>query len=306
MIICDKLAILLATYNGEKYLKEQLNSLLNQTFMDWVAYIHDDGSSDGTLQIIDEYCRLYPSHFVFLQGKPCGGAKNNFYYLLKEVSAPLYMFCDQDDVWLPQKIEKSIETIKTMNCNRATLVFGNLKIVDSNLDVIHESMWDYYKFDLVNLNPEKIILRNVVTGCTILINNKLRDLMIQFKNIENTPMHDKWGALIAIKFGEIKYYSEPLILYRQHEDNTVGAVDNKRISFWLSRLRKYKDIKKNYCYTQRQAKEFSEVFNLPVDDPLSIYGNADNYNKIQRICIYLKYGFRTNSITQTLGLLLFG
>ena len=98
----DKIAIILATYNGGKYLREQLDSIFAQTYTKWHLFIHDDGSVDDTNQIIMEYRFRNPDKITIVEGVSTGGAKNNFYFLLKNVEASLYMFSDQDDVWLPK------------------------------------------------------------------------------------------------------------------------------------------------------------------------------------------------------------
>ena len=105
------LAILLATYNGEKFLPEQMDSLFSQTYADFVIYAHDDGSTDQTVGILRQYEKKYPEKLVILEYEPQGGAKNNFYSLMQRIDADYYMFCDQDDVWHPEKIEKTLKKI---------------------------------------------------------------------------------------------------------------------------------------------------------------------------------------------------
>ena len=104
-------AILLATYNGEKYIEEFLISLQGQTFQNYICYIHDDGSKDRTRRIAEEFEKRDPGHFQILEGPSQGGAKENFLWMLGQIEAEYYMFADQDDVWLPEKIEKSVRTI---------------------------------------------------------------------------------------------------------------------------------------------------------------------------------------------------
>ena len=130
-IQCDKkVAILMATYNGEKYLSEQIESIINQTFTDWVLYIHDDGSTDGTLEIIKKYVKIYPKKIILIQGERTGGAKFNFFSLMDKVTAEYIMFSDQDDWWLPDKINKTLEKcIKIENGQKDTpvVVFTDFK-----------------------------------------------------------------------------------------------------------------------------------------------------------------------------------
>lgn len=305
MIRTDKIAILLATYNGEKYLEEQLLSLLAQTNNNWVTYIHDDGSMDNTVQIIDDYCKKYPDKFVKIEGLPTGGAKNNFYFLMRQIYAPGYFFCDQDDVWLPNKIEKSLSLID-LDSDIPEMVYSDLKLVDANKRVIAESMWDFLGFNNEHLTMNRLIVRNTVTGCTIAMNNKLWELMLKYENINNIPMHDKWAALIALKFGTVKYTKEQLVLYRQHEGNVIGAVNNKSLKSITKKIFQCKKIKQSYEFTRIQAQEFSNVFKLKENDPIRIYGELLYKNKLLRIWCYFKYSFFSESLTQIVGMILFG
>ena len=153
------IAVLLATYNGEKYLKEQIDSILEQ--MDRVPdkcalYVHDDGSTDGTCEILKEYASQYPDCVKLLEGPPQGGSTKNFMYMLSEVEADYYMFSDQDDVWLPEKIEREYEEIKKLEGSPA-LVFSDMKVVDEDLKVIDESFYSYS-----NLNPYRTKLNELI------------------------------------------------------------------------------------------------------------------------------------------------
>ena len=158
----EQVDVLLATYNGEKYVAEQIDSILNQTYKNIHLIISDDCSKDNTSEILKEYEQKY------IQQHNLGVIKN-IEFLLKKVTNNLYMLSDQDDVWLPQKIEKSVETLKKEN---ADLVFGDLEVVDKNLKTMYPSFGDYM---LLNKKIKKYInsyrvnyLYNCVTGCTVL------------------------------------------------------------------------------------------------------------------------------------------
>lgn len=304
----NEIAILLATYNGGKYLREQLDSIFAQTYTKWHLYIHDDGSIDDTNQIITEYRSRHPDKITIVEGEATGGAKNNFYFLLKNVESPLYMFSDQDDVWLPNKIEIELEA---WNNNKdeeiPVLVFTDLKIVNQNLDFISESLWSYYNFETVNIRMQSLILQNVVTGCTMLINKKMRDMMIMYKHIDNVPMHDKWAAMIALQFGKMIRIPIQTILYRQHENNSVGAQVSKGLGYIKKKIASYKKIKAGYEFTRRQVREFCDIFNIKDDSVIvCIYANLNNAFKLRRIYTYVKYGFFANRFSQKIGLLLLG
>ena len=304
-----EIAILLATYNGGKYLREQLNSILSQTYTKWHLYIHDDGSKDNTIEILKDYQLRYPDKVTIVEGEPTGGAKNNFYFLLKRVDASLYMFSDQDDVWQPNKIETEVNAWEQNKADDIpVLVFTDLKIVNQNLDVVSDSLWMYYKFNTENIRMQSLILQNVVTGCTMLFNRKLREMMIMYKNIDNVPMHDKWGAMIALQFGKMIRIGEQTILYRQHENNAVGAQESKGLSYVKRKLQHINDLKEKYAFTRRQAKEFCESFKLDENKYCTLveYSKLDDVNKIKRLFYYSKKRFFTNRINQIIGIILAG
>lgn len=300
----SKIAILLATYNGEVYITEQLNSLIYQTFTNWIVYIHDDGSSDNTRMIIDEFIKKYPSKFVYIDGPSSGGAKNNFFYLLKMVDAPIYMFCDQDDFWVNTKIEKIVDYSLLYDMGPC-LVYSDLSVTDKRLNIISKSFYDYYRFTEKDFTIERLLVRNTIPGCTICINKSLRNMMIKYNNIDNVPMHDKWAILLAKKFGSVKKIDEPLVYYRQHDNNTIGVKQNG-INYFFDKIKNIKKIHENYKFTWKQAEEITKIFSLPDDDIFAIYASCNKCNKLKRIYIYFKYGFKTNSLTQVLGLLIGG
>lgn len=306
--VSNEIAILLATYNGENFLREQLDSILSQTYTKWHLYIHDDGSKDNTIEILNEYQTLYPNKITVVAGKPTGGAKNNFYFLLKNIEAPLYMFSDQDDVWLPSKIEMEVDAWKQNKAEKIpVLIFTDLRIVNQNLDIISESLWEYYKFNTVNIRMQSLILQNVVTGCTMLFNRKLRDMMIMHKNIDSVPMHDKWGAMIALQFGKMIRITDQTILYRQHENNAVGAQESKGLSYVKRKLQHLSELKRGYAFTRRQAREFCECFGVSdKKEPIRVYADLENVCKIKRVVTYIKYGFSSNRFSQKIGQILLG
>ena len=219
------IAILMATYNGGEYLREQINSIINQTIDDWTLYIHDDGSSDNTNQILEYYCSKY-DNIVTLKYPSQKGAKNNFFSLVRLVEADYYLFCDQDDVWKQNKIELEIEEMKSMEGKHGDvplLVFSDLEVVDKNLNVISPSMWQNG-----GIRPELLTsfdsgaVFEYVTGCTMLFNRMARDSVIY--PADKALMHDSWVFCCILKArGHVNGLRKPLVSYRQHGDNTLGA-----------------------------------------------------------------------------------
>lgn len=218
--------ILLATYNGQEYLSEQIDSILAQSNQDWQLLIRDDGSVDNTRSIIKDYVARYPDKIGFIEDEGSHlGASLNFQRLLEHSAAEYTMFCDQDDVWLPRKIERTLTLLKATEKeypNKPVLVHTDLRVVDSRLKTIARSTWRYQGTSPETGNdPDKVVLQNVATGCTIMINQKAKDVSMPIP--KEAVMHDWWIVINVAKHGRIAYIPDPLVLYRQHSNNAVGA-----------------------------------------------------------------------------------
>lgn len=225
-LICDKnLAVILSTYNGEKYIQQQIESILSQTYNDFILYIRDDGSSDRTKEIIKNYSSEYPQRIVILNDDYGNiGVVKSFEELLRRIVAPYYAFADQDDYWKPYKLEKELALIKASDNDGdiPCLVYTDLIVVDSYMNVINRS---FYKFSSISperaLSLGKLAIQNSVVGCTTLFNKALVDKAMPFPAC--CLMHDWWLALCANYYGKIIYYKHSMQCYRQHKSNTVGA-----------------------------------------------------------------------------------
>ena len=218
-----KIAILLATYNGAKYIREQLDSLFQQSCDRFHLYVRDDGSSDDTMKIIGEFRQKYSNRITILEdSQKHRGAAKSFMYLLENVDSEYYMFCDQDDIWLPEKVEKTFDRMKEIEGTAPVLVATDLRVVDEQLSPIKASFNEDLKIDVFRKNPELIYVRHVVTGCTMMFNRaaKLASLPMS----PRATMHDEWVALcVHFKGGNISILDDSTILYRQHTSNTLGA-----------------------------------------------------------------------------------
>ncbi len=301
----EKIAILLATYNGEKYLAEQLDSLLNQSFQNWCLYVHDDGSKDKTVSILQEYAARYPDKIILIDAPSTGGAKNNFLFLLNVVDAPYFMFCDQDDIWLPEKIEKTYRWMKAVEQDKPALVFTDLRVVDQDGKVIAPRMSEYQKLNMKKSRAEDFLAENVVTGCTVMINRQLADLARRATDPSKIIMHDWWMAIVAARFGVISCLDEPLILYRQHGINNIGA---KKLGkdYVIDRLTHGKDVRNALEATRIQAKYVSDVFSLPPDDVIKQYGNIAEKKKLERQLFYAQNHIYKSGLARNIGFILWG
>lgn len=234
--------ILLATYNGEKYLKTQIDSILNQTYKNIRILINDDCSTDKTRDILKEYEKKDERIKVNYNEKNLGYIKN-FENLLKRVENDYFMLSDQDDFWMEQKIEKSLNKLLKEN---ADLVFTDLEPVDENLNSITTSLVRFMKMDK-NIKKHQdyklVFLRNCVTGCTILSKRELIKNYIPIPQDE--PMvHDWWMSLIIAQTGKIVFLDEPTIKYRQHGKNQLGIYGMKNyIQDFDEYRQKYIDLK---------------------------------------------------------------
>jgi glycosyltransferase involved in cell wall biosynthesis len=255
--------ILMATYNGSKFIKEQINSIINQTYKDWVLYIRDDGSKDDTVEIIKEYEKNYRGKIIVVKDEKSGlGAKLNFAELLKYSKSQYCMFCDQDDVWLEDKIQLSLDKMKESEAkygvDKPLLIHTDLKVVDGNLDIIDESFWKYQNLDANLTSLRSLLVQNNITGCTMFMNKTLVDLS---KNIpSDCIMHDWWIGLLASAFGHIDIVNKQTMLYRQHGRNEVGAHNYHSVGFITSKLKNIEKINKSINNGIIQAKAFYEMY----------------------------------------------
>ena len=219
------IAILLATFNGEEYIEPQINSIIGQTYKGWNLYICDDGSNDGTPGIIEKYVQQYSNIHQIKSKVTTQGAKRNFLNMLETVDADYYMFADQDDVWLKDKIELSLKKIQEQEKKTPSLpivVHTDLIVVNESLKTISFSFWDRSKIypDILD-NFNYLGVCNCATGCTMIFNNLAKKASIPMP--DEAPMHDWWVTINTSKNGIITYIDRPLVLYRQHTSNVVGA-----------------------------------------------------------------------------------
>ena len=230
----NSIAILMATYNGEKYLSEQIDSIIAQNNRDWTLYIQDDGSNDNTRRIIDEYCQK-DERIVYVDlGLTHQGCCNNFMTLLNVVESKYYMFSDQDDVWLPEKIDISLEKMKEQEIahpDKPILIFTDRILVNEKLEYLQNGnpAWNpRLAFPpeklkkIINLLTELDILYLlcIIAGNTTLFNRKIKNISRSYLNIR---CHDSNVALSTRKNGGIiEPLLTPTVLYRLHSGQTCG------------------------------------------------------------------------------------
>lgn len=218
-----KLAILLTTYNSSLYLKELLDSVLGQSYSDWTLYIRDDVSSDDTPKIIRSYAES-DSRIIVLHDGVKRGAMNGFLWLLENVEADYYMFCDHDDVWCPDKVALTLDKMLSVSqVGIPIVIHTDLKVVDADLNILADSYWRSCHFSAKQFNDKFFhLVYNNVTGCTMMLNQKAKEVSLPFPSMAR--MHDSWiAAAVLWHGGFIEKVDTTTILYRQHRHNTIGA-----------------------------------------------------------------------------------
>lgn len=253
-----KIKILMSTYNGEKYLEEQLDSIFSQSEKNFELIIRDDGSTDNTKNILEKYSKKYFGKISIIYGEN-KGAKESFFELINnvELNSEYYSFADQDDVWLKFKIERAIQKIEDkINEEYKSIVYcSNFMFVNEKLDYLRVGHKNIENYDLSLRNS---ILQSMMLGCTIVFSKEFL-IHLRKKEIENKKiiMHDCWCYLIASKFSKIIYDSKVTMLYRQHGRN----VSANQLSFFQRLKNMKRRLDKNGLLTKkREVKHFFDLY----------------------------------------------
>ena len=302
----DKVAILLATYQGERYLKEQLDSLLKQTCTDWVACIHDDGSTDRTMDIVKTYENAYPDKFVVFSHESCHGAKDNFFYLLRAVDAPYLMCCDQDDIWLKDKIEITLQQMKKTEQEAGKdspcLVCTDLQVIAADGTVQYKSMAEVQRLDFKRTRSCDLAMQNVVTGCTMMVNRAMLPYLHKVEDTDKIIWHDWWCGMIAAEFGRLVCLQKQTIQYRQHGDNSVGAKKVNSLAFIREKL---KDARLSLQRSKEQVQAFCMVYKVDKESLLYQYKECLQQSKWKKIRFARKHALSKTGMFRKIGWFLF-
>ena len=302
-------SVLLASYNGEKYIREQLDSILNQTFSDLSIVISDDLSADGTPEIIREYEEQYPGRVRSLRNSErSGSAQNNFFRLLKSEADDYIMLCDQDDVWLPDKVEVTLREMKKLEAEWGEgvplLVHGDLSVTNKKGGILHKSMAEYQKIAVHDNRFSHYLVENNITGNTVMINRVLLGFLADVP--KECVMHDWWLGLLASCFGRISYIDRPLVLYRQHGENQMGSKSDKEQ--YAERIRNQDAVRENYRKMFAQAQMFLKLYgnemSLEQREVLEHFIKLPEKNRAEKIYTIWKYKLMKSTLIRTLGQML--
>jgi len=272
----DKIDIAIATYNGEKYISEQLNSILNSNKFDILVnriIISDDGSSDTTFEILQNFANEYECIEIF-RNKNQSGIVGNFEYAISLCNEKYIILSDQDDYWYPEKLTILRNGIKELEsrskAKEPCLFFTDLEVVDKDLNVIHKSFFGIIKYDLnFFFKRNTILLTNIVPGCAMIFNNELKQLALPIT--KGIYLHDWWLLLLACYGGRVSFSMKPTFMYRQHQNNAIGVVKKTRFA-------KIKDL---FLETAKQDQTYSVARDVSIR--LNEYDILDKESVLVRI-----------------------
>ena len=281
----SQITILLATYNGAKFIESQLLSIIGQTFRDWILFVHDDGSTDNTLDILAKWAKIDSRIHIIEDKISFGNAAENFMHLSKLASSDYVMFCDQDDVWFENKIQWMYDLIKNKDQCIPQLVYSSAYL------------WTDYiipgdklpLFFAKKLN-DFLFLNCGINGCFGLFNLKTLDLLQQQNNQQ--AMHDHILQLIVLCFGEISYIKEPFMLYRRHNETVTNGKTHSKLLEKVTQNKEVPVIDKNHYNVILQFYEsYKDSLSKDKLEILTAYLKMKDQSFFGRIKSVFKYKF---------------
>ncbi|HFU4501800.1 TPA: glycosyltransferase family 2 protein [Streptococcus suis] len=293
-----KVNILMSTYNGQQFLAEQIRSIQDQTYTDWTLLVRDDGSSDKTREILQDFASQDSRiRLIDVEETENLGVIKSFHRLVHYEQADYYFFSDQDDVWLPDKLAVSLQEAQSYPTDQPLMVYMDLTVVDQDLQVMTESMIRSQSHH-ANTQLVQELTENTVTGGVSMINHSLASL---WTKTEDIIMHDWYLALLASAFGKLVFIDKAGELYRQHADNVLGARTlSKRLKKWIRPhllFRVYWDLIKN---SQKQASLLLELPLSPSDRELvEAFVSILDKPMFERFKVLKQYGLRKNKAFHT-------
>lgn len=299
------ISILLASYNGEAYIAEQIDSLMSQSERNFKLFIQDDCSSDGTFSIARAYAAKEPGKVSARQNSVnSGGPKHNFIKMMIERKDDYLMLCDQDDVWLPDKIEISLAEMRRQEAERGAetpiLVHTDLIVAGKDLRVISPSYKKAMNSNFGKTALRNCVIQNTLTGCTAMYNRALANLITEAPPF--TVAHDWWLLLLASAFGRVAPLEARTVLYRQHGGNHTGAKDVRKAGFIAAALLNCKQIKKAINATYPQAESLLKLYagRLSAEQKkfLAAYCDIPNHIKPVRQAKLIRLGTFKNGIAR--------
>ncbi len=269
-----KIDIAMATYNGANFIEEQIISIKRQTYENWNLYISDDNSSDDTLAIINRII-VNDDRIMLINTERKGGVISNFNCVLEATVSDYIVLCDQDDIWPENRLEillKEINREEVFSPKEPVMVFSDLILIDKYGKKLSNSFYESNSFNpMQNLIIENLVWISTIYGCTTIMNRKLLDISLPIPKY--AQMHDQWLALNALKHGKLHFLNQKTILYRQHDNNVVGAKQKGLIGKIVRFKKNLSVINRNAESTILMLSNHDFIFN----NKIKLYNFAFNF-----------------------------
>ncbi len=303
--------IILASYNGAPYVPAQIDSLLNQSSRNWRLTIRDDGSLDDTLDLCRGYARRYPDRIHVLEDNLGNlGFLGNFARLLASTTAPYVMYCDQDDVWLPEKVELSYRAIRqwedTLGPQTPVAVYTDAQVVASDLTPISNSLLRYIRrVNATADNLPRMCMAPPCYGCTMILNRPLARLIDGYPR--GTLSHDWWTGLVASAFGRLAFLDCAPILHRRHSIN-LSTTTKSSLSTYLRQRPSISAHRHALFRIFQQSAAFLETFRPRLSPrQLALFtdiARIPHSNWIMRRALLVRHGLYKTGFVKNLGMML--
>ena len=309
-----KTAVLLAAYNGMSFIEPLLSSLRGQTARGFTVLAQDDGSTDGTSERISAFAA---EDTRFSAGSEQGkhlGAAGNFISLMRQTDADLALLCDQDDIWRPEKIETlqkaMLDAEHAYGSGCPLLVHSDSTVIDGNGQTVFESLFRHQGWDPAAVELRRLLVQNNVTGCTVMINRPLIDLVAEHADPRRVRFHDWFIAQTAAAFGHIVFVPQPLVMYRQHTDNAIGASAGTQFSRGVGSLSRAGKARQRIALTYDTATMLRAAYGALMPrgaaETVDAYLATRGMSKLARVLKVQRMGCTMQSAITRAGQLLYG
>lgn len=307
--------VLLACYNGAAYLPRQLASLAAQADETFRVLMQDDGSQDGTPGLLADWCQRDRRFQLVSDASPqrIHSAIGNFWSLLRQSDAPYIALCDQDDEWLPGRLHCCMDAMRAAELRHGAetplLIHSDAQLVDAQGAVLHESFFRHQGWDAEATTLSRLLVQNNVTGCTVLLNRPLCRLALAHGDPARMHMHDWFLALTAAAFGQVVCIPQPLVRYRQHGENVMGAsqagLAERGVRALSARQKGKARIALTYRHTQAFLDAYGETLPPAARKTVTRYLALEHKRKPGRMLGILRGGYRMQSFVTRAGQLFF-
>ena len=305
--------VLMACYNGQRFLPQQLESLRCQDDPCFTVLMQDDGSTDDTPALLAEAAED-PRFLLAAESGMHHGAIGNFLSLIGHCTADYAALCDQDDQWSPQRLSRCRAAMEEAEARYGAdtplLVHSDARLVDETGAALQESFFRHQGWDPGAVTLPRLLVQNNVTGCTLMMNAPLYRLVARYGKAESMHMHDWFIALTAAAFGKIVFVDKPLINYRQHSVNVMGASRRslvQRGAAALGQRQKGKDrIALTYTHTEAFRQAYGDALPDEAAEIVSRYLATRSMSRFSRLAAVRRGGYTMQSPVTRLGQMLFG